>query len=61
MNISFHQTKVFNNYFVFILKFKQIMDAQFLSFNDAAHITSFETLSASIFKWLEEQCKPQVL
>lgn len=36
------------------------MDAQFLSFNEAAYITSFETLSASIFKWLEEECKPQV-
>lgn len=36
------------------------MEAQFSSFNNAAHVTSFSTLSASIFKWLEEECKPQV-
>jgi hypothetical protein len=37
------------------------MDAQFDTFNDAAQVTSFSALSASIFKWLEEECKPQVL
>ncbi|XP_046847048.1 max-like protein X [Xenia sp. Carnegie-2017] len=41
--------------------FKRIMDAQFVTFNNAAHVTSFSALSASIFKWLEEECKPQKL
>ena len=36
------------------------MEAQFTSFNNGAHVTSFSALSASIFKWLEEECKPQV-
>ena len=36
------------------------MEAQFGTFNDAAQVTSFSALSASIFKWLEEECKPQV-
>ena len=44
----------------FYYKFKRIMEAQFTSFNNAAHVTSFSALSASIFKWLEEECKPQV-
>ena len=37
------------------------METQFHSFNDATHIVNFEALSASVFKWLEEECKPQVL
>mgnify|MGYP002803399179 FL=1 len=41
--------------------FKRIMEAQFGTFNDAAQVTSFSALSASIFKWLEEECKPQKL
>ncbi|XP_028390693.1 max-like protein X isoform X3 [Dendronephthya gigantea] len=41
--------------------FKRIMEAQFSSFNTAAQVTSFSTLSATIFKWLEEECKPQKL
>ncbi|CAH3158599.1 unnamed protein product, partial [Porites evermanni] len=40
--------------------FRQIMETQFLSFNASVTVTNFETLSACIFSWLEEYCKPQV-
>lgn len=43
-----------------LLQFKQIMDTQFMSFDATVNVTSFETLSACIFSWLEEYCKPQV-
>ena len=41
-------------------QFRQIMETQFLSFNASVTVTNFETLSACIFSWLEEYCKPQV-
>ncbi|KAM7448028.1 hypothetical protein ABFA07_003929 [Porites harrisoni] len=40
--------------------FRQIMETQFLSFNASVTVTNFETLSACIFSWLEEYCKPQL-
>ena len=36
------------------------MDTQFLSFDATVNFTSFGSLSACIFSWLEEYCKPQV-
>ena len=36
------------------------METQFLSFNASVTVTNFEALSACIFSWLEEYCKPQV-
>ncbi|XP_068750652.1 max-like protein X [Montipora capricornis] len=41
--------------------FRQIMETQFLSFNASVTVTNFEALSACIFSWLEEYCKPQYL
>ena len=45
---------------MFIAQFRQIMETQFLSFNASVNVTNFEALSACIFSWLEEYCKPQV-
>ncbi|KAJ7375416.1 hypothetical protein OS493_002180 [Desmophyllum pertusum] len=41
--------------------FRQIMETQFMSFNASVNVTNFEALSACIFSWLEEYCKPQYL
>ncbi|KAJ1527419.1 hypothetical protein ONE63_007401 [Megalurothrips usitatus] len=40
--------------------FQAIMDQLFVSFSNAS-FANFAELSASIFSWLEEQCKPQTL
>ena len=36
------------------------MEQQFMTFNASVNVTNFEALSACIFSWLEEYCKPQV-
>lgn len=41
--------------------FRQIMESQFVTFNASVNVTNFEALSACIFSWLEEYCKPQYL
>ncbi|XP_030076475.1 max-like protein X [Microcaecilia unicolor] len=41
--------------------FQSIMDALFQSFNASISVTSFQELSACVFSWIEEQCKPQTL
>ncbi|XP_071942997.1 max-like protein X [Antedon mediterranea] len=41
--------------------FKAIMDAQFETFNQSISVASFAELSACVFSWLEEYCKPQTL
>lgn len=41
-------------------QFQAIMDQLFLSFSNAS-FANFAELSASVFSWLEEQCKPQVI
>ncbi|XP_041460345.1 max-like protein X isoform X1 [Lytechinus variegatus] len=41
--------------------FKAIMDAQFQTFNASISVASFAELSACVFSWLEEYCKPQTL
>jgi len=41
--------------------FQAIMDSLFISFNAGLNATNFTELSACIFSWLEENCKPQVL
>ncbi|XP_072173662.1 max-like protein X isoform X1 [Diadema setosum] len=41
--------------------FKAIMDAQFQTFNATISVASFAELSACVFSWLEEYCKPQTL
>ncbi|XP_072019792.1 max-like protein X [Amphiura filiformis] len=41
--------------------FKAIMDAQFQTFNAQISVASFADLSACVFSWLEEYCKPQTL
>ncbi|XP_022081760.1 max-like protein X [Acanthaster planci] len=41
--------------------FRAIMDSQFQSFNDSISVASFAELSACVFSWLEEYCKPQTL
>lgn len=45
---------------IFLSQFRQIMETQFISFNASVNVTNFEALSACIFSWLEEYCKPQV-
>lgn len=40
--------------------FQGIMDSLFQSFNASISVTSFQELSACVFSWIEEQCKPQV-
>ena len=41
--------------------FESLCDSLFMSFNDSVQTDSFNDLSASIFTWLEETCKPQTL
>jgi len=41
--------------------FTQIMDLLFQSFNASISVASFTELSRSVFGWLEEYCKPQVI
>lgn len=40
--------------------FQGIMDSLFQSFNASISVTSFRELSACVFSWIEEHCKPQV-
>jgi len=44
-----------------VLQFQQIMDALFVSFDASISVASFNELSGSVFSWLEEYCKPQVI
>ncbi|KAM9255240.1 max-like protein X isoform 3-T3 [Cariama cristata] len=41
--------------------FQGIMDSLFQSFNASISVTSFQELSACVFSWIEEHCKPQLL
>ncbi|CAG7819447.1 unnamed protein product [Allacma fusca] len=41
--------------------FQAIMDTLFHSFNCGLSVTNFTELSAGVFSWLEEHCKPQTL
>ena len=41
--------------------FRQLMDSLFESFNEKVSMQQFQELSAGVFAWLEEQCKPQLL
>ncbi|NXV74525.1 MLX protein, partial [Atlantisia rogersi] len=41
--------------------FQGIMDSLFQSFNASISVTSFQELSACVFSWIEEHCKPQTL
>ncbi|XP_078662284.1 max-like protein X isoform X3 [Branchiostoma floridae x Branchiostoma belcheri] len=41
--------------------FRSVMDHQFQSFNQSISVASFAELSACVFSWLEEHCKPQTL
>ncbi|NWY47489.1 MLX protein, partial [Sylvia borin] len=41
--------------------FQGIMDSLFQSFNASVSVTSFQELSACVFSWIEEHCKPQTL
>ena len=41
--------------------FRQLMDSLFESFNEKVSMRQFQELSAGVFAWLEEQCKPQLL
>lgn len=40
--------------------FQGVMDSLFQSFNASVSVTSFQELSACVFSWIEEHCKPQV-
>lgn len=40
--------------------FQGIMDSLFQSFNASISVASFQELSACVFSWIEEHCKPQV-
>ncbi|KAF6095462.1 MAX dimerization protein MLX [Phyllostomus discolor] len=40
--------------------FQGIMDSLFQSFNASVSMASFQELSACVFSWIEEHCKPQV-
>lgn len=40
--------------------FQGIMDSLFESFNASISVASFQELSACVFSWIEEHCKPQV-
>lgn len=40
--------------------FQSIMDSLFQSFSASVSFGSFEELSACVFRWIEEHCKPQV-
>nr|XP_025842834.1 max-like protein X isoform X1 [Vulpes vulpes] len=41
--------------------FQGIMDSLFQSFNASISVASFQELSACVFSWIEEHCKPQTL
>ncbi|XP_061080120.1 max-like protein X isoform X2 [Conger conger] len=41
--------------------FQNIMDCLFQSFSASVSVTSFQELSACVFSWIEEHCKPQTL
>ncbi|XP_052098104.1 max-like protein X isoform X3 [Mytilus californianus] len=41
--------------------FQQIMDTLFQSFHANVSVSNFAELSACVFQWLEEYCKPQSL
>ncbi|KAG9350164.1 hypothetical protein JZ751_026517 [Albula glossodonta] len=41
--------------------FQNIMDSLFQSFSASISVSSFQELSACVFRWLEEHCKPQTL
>lgn len=41
--------------------FTALCDQLFNSFNETVHTNDFSELSACIFSWLEENCKPQTL
>ncbi|XP_078280567.1 max-like protein X isoform X2 [Rhinoraja longicauda] len=41
--------------------FQNIMDLLFQSFNACISVASFQELSACVFNWIEEHCKPQTL
>jgi len=41
--------------------FRSLMDNLFDSFNDRVSMREFSELSAGVFNWVEEQCKPQLL
>lgn len=40
--------------------FQSIMDSLFQSFSNSVSVGSFQELSACVFSWIEEHCKPQV-
>lgn len=40
--------------------FQSIMDFLFQSFSNSVSVSSFQELSACVFSWIEEHCKPQV-
>ncbi|MED6276483.1 hypothetical protein CHARACLAT_003538, partial [Characodon lateralis] len=40
--------------------FQNIMDSLFVSFSNSVAMSSFQELSACVFSWIEEHCKPQV-
>lgn len=40
--------------------FQSIMDSLFQSFVTSVSVGSFQELSACVFSWIEEHCKPQV-
>uniref|UniRef100_H2UKB4 Max-like protein X n=2 Tax=Takifugu rubripes TaxID=31033 RepID=H2UKB4_TAKRU len=41
--------------------FQSIMDSLFQSFSTSVSVSSFQELSACVFSWIEEHCKPQTL
>jgi len=41
--------------------FRNVMDSLFQSFNRSISVANFAELSACVFSWLEEYCKPQTL
>ncbi|XP_061566906.1 max-like protein X [Cololabis saira] len=41
--------------------FQSIMDSLFVSFSNSVSMSSFQELSACVFSWIEEHCKPQTL
>ncbi|XP_029013897.1 max-like protein X [Betta splendens] len=41
--------------------FQNIMDSLFQSFSNSVSVNSFQELSACVFSWIEEHCKPQTL
>lgn len=41
--------------------FQSVMDSLFQSFSSSVSVSSFQELSACVFSWIEEYCKPQML